>query len=316
MLNLSTDDCKNVIGANYNKSSKDKDLVFEYKCIDFSSLKPNNVSLGGNWISAPKITYGLIMFNMCNSINNPNCKSREEIYKFLDSNELLIAFIFPTFTWSSKDNLHTNPLKKDISAQYIPINSDTINYVSAYIETVVSSDDQNDIYENPQDEAMFYYKDHKNEPIVALKQNRFKGGSYPTNELITNFSFYFTSQIRSYKRKFMKIPAILSLLGGILTTFTSSLGIILYYYNVFLRNLYLMSDSFNFIDDEKNLKFEDVTNDKQLKYKTVELSNLVNDRVDKRNQTFNEYINSSDKNLNIELTTFIKFLFIILNESS
>ena len=251
---LTYNNCSKLIDKSTFDNSSLKAITLGYNCIDFTNLQKNNTKLGGHWVEHETMIYLSLSVNLCNKALNENCKSTKEAVKFLEDDIIYLTIINPGFKYSNLDNKISNPLKRSIQPQYLSLSPKQYLIASNLFYNITSYDDQSYLFEDYVKKDYLAFDNYRFEP---RPQNEVVG-----NNLLDNYdvslcevNFYFSRNILIYKRSFMKLLELLSLIGGFMSITFSFVGFFCKYYNIFKRNIALMSDSFCFIDGEQNQVF-------------------------------------------------------------
>ena len=269
VMDINIDKCSNIINKNKTSSEElDYEIIENYNCLDWKGDKRNEKSdnkfpvFGGDWnfkqnktdltSKAPNLTNFYISLDFCNKEVNPNCKSNQEIYNMLYLDSYYLTIVVPSFVYTSSDNKLSNPLKKSFKTRFIPINPDSFLETNVYFNIIDSYDDQDYIMSTQTKNSTFYLNKMD---IVTIPFSPQVRSNLSYNGLM-NLDVYFSRDLLSIKRSFLKIQELLSQIGGLFSLTGSTIGTLVSHYNVFLRNLSLISDEFNFIDDEKDTKFD------------------------------------------------------------
>ena len=294
--NLKADYCEKIISnktfldSDANDNAKIFKTVKNIICVDFG--KDSLLStLGGDWTN--KNRYISIHFYPCNKEENSSCKTFEESFKWLKEKDIYISILVPTYSYESADDTYrySNPLKRQYDIINIPMSNYNWIFIDTFYNLLNSFDDQDYVFKNPTKKSLLYfdkmnyYSSYQGDIDGTVKND---GNIYGAS-----VSIYFTREIYSIKRFFMKIQELLSLIGGFVSIIFSSIGQMCQYYNLFLRNISLLSDSFTFIEDEKNEDFA--------------FENVNSENFEKSdNKITNESILSNENNMNHELSERFK----------
>jgi len=219
-----------------------------FKCIDNDNPSTQN-GYGGNWTSL--IQYSDISIYPCNQTLNSKCKPFEELSSLIENEGLYLKLLVPTYVYASSSLREKNPLFRDFNMIYIPLSNYASSMVDTFFTNITISEDQNYFVNMPVVHSLLYHSFYSYSSEIYGISNRINH-----KKRLAIVRMYFTKDVYSIKRSYMKIWALLSHIGGLFTIVSASVGTICQYYNSFLRNISLLKYNFNFVDNEQNFDFQ------------------------------------------------------------
>jgi len=254
-----------------------------------------NKTFGGYWDNEFLYYFSLRIFYSNNSEyytndNNTKCSSVDELNQ-LFSNKILFSVYYSVVEFRIDDL--KNPLSRKHTNYFTFLSHNFRKNDKLFLNEKIVNDDQGWLINN-----------HKN--ISIWGGNEIKSDyEYYDNEKITtegfssmiySFNIYMTSTKNYYTRKYMKVPDVLYMIGGLIT-FINTFGKIIYIpINLTMKKITIISQLFDFLEEE-NTKIENLTviNNNSVLIKLKD--SYCNDKTSLDNKSNNDLISGYNKKL-------------------
>ena len=244
-----------------------------------------NKTFGGYWDNEFLYYFSLRIFYCNNSEyytndNNTKCSTVDELNE-LFSNKVLFSVYYSTVEFRIDDL--KNPLSRKHTNYFTFLSHNFRKNDKLFLNEQIVNDDQGWLISNYKNisiwggnEIKSDYEYYDNEKITT------EGFS----SMIYSFNIYMTSTKNYYTRKYMKVPDVLYMIGGLIT-FINIFGKSIYIpINLTMKKLTIINQLFDFIEEEKT---------------TIDNLTIINQNsvLTKLNDNYsNEKINSEKKNNN------------------
>jgi hypothetical protein len=231
-----------------------------------------------------------IRFSECqNTTNNTNCKSHDEIIKYLNYTTLSIYIVD---NYVSTQN-YKKPFAKGLKEYFFYITPTHTLSLTQYIHHVIVKSDDGLIFTTNKKQNAFQLHDMINHDI-----------SYRNSESFIDFSFQLRNFIVDYSRKYYKFQELIAQVGGVFSCLNLLTILILRFYtrNVYFE--YLINNHFEVRLNEFRQKNNIIINSKRFysKEKLTPNSNKNDKNIQKNKEKEDEDTNNINTGMNIGLT--------------
>jgi len=254
-----------------------------------------NKTFGGYWDNEFLYYFSLRIFYCNNSEyytndNNTKCSSVDELNQ-LFSNKILFSVYYSVVEFRIDDL--KNPLSRKHTNYFTFLSHNFRKNDKLFLNEKIVNDDQGWLINNYKNisiwggnEIKSDYEYYDNEKITT------EGFS----SMIYSFNIYMTSTKNYYTRKYMKVPDVLYMIGGLIT-FINTFGKIIYIpINLTMKKITIISQLFDFLEEE-NTKIENLTviNNNSVLIKLKD--SYCNDKTSLDNKSNNDLISGYNKKL-------------------
>ena len=283
--------CNEVLPSSINYYLFQNIDLKNYFCI---SNKQNNIDLNDIYINEfwGNLNFHMIQirFSECqNTTNNTNCKSHDEIIKYLNYTTLSIYIVD---NYVSTQN-YKKPFAKGLKEYFFYITPTHTLSLTQYIHHVIVKSDDGLIFTTNKKQNAFQLHDMINHDI-----------SYRNSESFIDFSFQLRNFIVDYSRKYYKFQELIAQVGGVFSCLNLLTILILRFYtrNVYFE--YLINNHFEVRLNEFRQKNNIIINSKRFysKEKLTPNSNKNDKNIQKNKEKEDEDTNNINTGMNIGLT--------------
>ena len=284
-IELDLEQCKNVLNNSINYYLFQNIDLHNYFCI---SNKQNNIDLNDIYINE---FWGNINFHMLqlrffecqNTTNYNNCKSHDEIIKYLNYKTLSIYIVD---NYVSTQN-YKNPFARGLKEYFFYITPTHTLSLTQYIHHVIVKSDDGFIFTTNKKQNAFQLHDMINHDI-----------SYRTSDSFIDFSFQLRNFIVDYSRKYYKFQELIAQVGGVFSCLNLITILILRFYTSNVYFEFLINNHFEVRLDEFMKKNNNILNKKKFYSKEKLASNSNKTFNNEKNLTKNKEKDDEDTNNN------------------